>query len=175
MASLFLVVLGGRTSKSNIELHDVRFVAGDTIEATYPELKRQWFGARSGLHIDAYMAVKFVDGYAVTLSSEAPKNLDQQLWFVNMGAYSSESLSELHHFGVVVAPSAQAAKASAKRYLLPGALQQHKDDLCSIDNCLVLQQFEVGSDGTSLRVQLNPDPQGRNQAQVPDWFGYRLI
>ena len=31
MARLFLVVLGGRTAKSNIELHDVRFVAGDTI------------------------------------------------------------------------------------------------------------------------------------------------
>lgn len=174
MARLFLVVLGGRTAKSNIELHDVRFVAGDTIEATYPELKRQWFGARSGLHIDAYMAVEFVDGYAVSLSSEVPKNLDQQLWFVNMGAHNSESLAELHHFGVLVAPSAQAAKASAKRHWLPGAHLQHKDDLCSIDNCLAIQQLEIGSDGP-WHVQLNLDPQGRNQAQVPDWFGYRLI
>jgi hypothetical protein len=56
--SLWLVVLGGRTASSHIELHDVRFVAGPTIDATIPELRRQWFGRREGLHLDAYMAVR---------------------------------------------------------------------------------------------------------------------
>ena len=45
---LFLVVLGGRTATSHIELHDVRFVAGASIDDTIQELRRQWFGRRGG-------------------------------------------------------------------------------------------------------------------------------
>ena len=48
---LFLVVLGGRIKGCHVELHDVRWVVGDSIEDTIPELKRQWFGTRRGLHI----------------------------------------------------------------------------------------------------------------------------
>ena len=33
--SLYLVVLGGRAKKANIELHDVRWVVGSKIEETY--------------------------------------------------------------------------------------------------------------------------------------------
>ena len=47
------MVLGGRTDRSLIELHDVRFVAGRCIEDTYSELRRQWFGRRRGLHLDS--------------------------------------------------------------------------------------------------------------------------
>ena len=50
--SLFLVVLGGRAKKANVELHDVRWVIGSKIEDTYKVLRRDWFGAQEGLHID---------------------------------------------------------------------------------------------------------------------------
>ncbi len=68
--SLFLVVLGGRALGCHIELHDVRFVAGPGIEAILPELRRQWFGRREGLHLDSYLEVRAVDGYAVSLARE---------------------------------------------------------------------------------------------------------
>ena len=68
--SLFLVVLGGRAPGCHIELHDVRFVAAATIEAALPELRRQWFGMREGLDLVSYMAVRAVDGYAVSLGRE---------------------------------------------------------------------------------------------------------
>ena len=45
---LFLVVLGGRTATSHIELHDVRWVAGSDIEATIPALKQNQVGNESG-------------------------------------------------------------------------------------------------------------------------------
>ena len=61
--SLFIVVLGGRSLKSNIELHDVRWVLGETIEDTFPELRKQWLGKKSGLHIDSYKCIRYVDGY----------------------------------------------------------------------------------------------------------------
>ena len=51
---LYLVVLGGRANKANIELHDFRWVVGSKIEDTYPTLRRDWFGSPKGLHIDSY-------------------------------------------------------------------------------------------------------------------------
>jgi len=171
---LWLVVLGGRTATSLIEVHDVRFVAGTTIEDTIPELRRQWFGRREGLHLDAYMAVRAVDGWAVTLGLGLAAPRSERLWFVNLGAYRPDSLAELHHFGLVVASSPQGAKAAAKRQWLRGALQQHKDDLCSVDDCLAIEQLAL-LDGQRWHVQLTPHPQGSSQPQVPDWFGYRRL
>ena len=63
--NLYLVVLGGRTKESNIELHDVRWVVGYSIEETIPTLKSEWFGKSKGLHIDSYIAIKYVDGYEI--------------------------------------------------------------------------------------------------------------
>jgi hypothetical protein len=172
--TLFLVVLGGRSASSHIELHDVRFVAGRSIEDTLPELRRQWFGRREGLHLDSFMAVRAVDGYAVRLGREPSAPGPERLWFVNLGAYRPDSLAELHHFGLVVASSAVAAKAAAKRQWLQGALQQHKDDLWAVDDCLAIEQLELLGEGRWY-VQLEPHPEGLSQPQVPDWFGYRPI
>jgi len=167
-------VLGGRTATSHIELHDVRFVAGTTIDDTIPELKRQWFGRREGLHLDAYMAVRAIDGWAVRVGREPAAPRPERLWFVNLGAYRPDSLAELHQFGLVVARSPQGAKAAAKRQWLQGALQQHKDDLASVDDCLAIEQLELLG-GERWLVQLEPHPQRFSQPQVPDWFGYRPL
>ena len=50
-------MLGGRANKANIELHDVRWVLGTKIEDTYDVLRREWFGAIEGLHIDSYKKI----------------------------------------------------------------------------------------------------------------------
>lgn len=161
--TLFLVVLGGRVAGAHLELHDVRFVAGATVDDTLPELRRQWFGARKGLHLDSWMAVRFVDGYRVDLRPE-PCAGPERLWFVNLGGYDPQQLAEQHAFGLFVAASPQAAKAAARRRLLPQVQQRHKDDLHPVE--------EVGG---SSRCWVHLIPDGRCQPQVPDWFGYRLI
>ena len=51
---LFLVVVGGRSPKANIELHDVRWVIGKKIEDTFDQLRNDWFGAYDGFHVDSY-------------------------------------------------------------------------------------------------------------------------
>ena len=183
--NLFLVVLGGRTATSHIELHDVRWVVGTSIEETIPTLRQQWFGLRSGLHIDSYKAIQYVDGYSIELikrqencserlqaSSTAMNN---QLWFINLGGYDRDSLQELHRFGLVVAPNKQAAKARARRRWLGSALQVHKDDLHSldrldtVDDCLPIFNVE----GWQIRLKAEP---GRPKAELkPDWFGYWRI
>ena len=64
---LYLVVLGGKAKKANIELHDVRWVVGSKIEDTYDILRKDWFGSSQGLHIDSYKKIKFIDGYKINL------------------------------------------------------------------------------------------------------------
>ena len=58
---LYLVVLGGRMKGCNIELHDVRWVVGDSIQDTIKTLKSEWFGDKKGLHIDSYRQILHVD------------------------------------------------------------------------------------------------------------------
>ena len=64
---LYLVVLGGRAEKANIELHDVRWVVGSKIEDTYDTLRNDWFGSSKGLHIDSYKKIQYIDGHKINL------------------------------------------------------------------------------------------------------------
>ena len=64
---LYLVVLGGRAEKANIELHDVRWVVGSKIESTYDTLRKDWFGSSKGLHIDSYKKIQYIDGHKINL------------------------------------------------------------------------------------------------------------
>ena len=183
--SLFLVVLGGRTAHCHIELHDVRWVVGASIEDTIPKLRQQWFGLIRGLHIDSYKTIKHVDGYAIELieglkdstgnRSMKPDSTNEKLWFINLGGYDCNSLQELHQFGLVVAPNKQSAKARARRRWLDNALQVHKDDLHGItnldtvDDCLPIFNLE------GWHIHLRPEP-GISEAELkPDWFGYWRI
>ena len=111
------MVLGGRTATSLIELHDVRFVVGSRIEDTFPELRRQWFGRRDGLHLDAYMAVRAVDGWQVHLSQQPAPARAERLWFVNLGAYTPSSLAEQHHFGLPPSAAGCATAFSSTRMI----------------------------------------------------------
>ena len=119
--SLFIVVLGGRSLKSNIEIHDVRWVIGESIEDTFPMLRKQWLGKISGLHIDSYKCIKYVDGYEIVISKSnkniliSPKTEDLKLWFVNLGGYNPRKMYEEHEFNIIVAKKAIEAKKKAKK------------------------------------------------------------
>ena len=67
---LFLVVLGGRSPKANIELHDVRWVIGSKIEDTFNQLRDDWLGSSNGLHIDSYKKIDSIDGYRICLRNK---------------------------------------------------------------------------------------------------------
>ena len=147
---LFAVCLGGRAERCNTELHDVVFVTGASIEATYDQLLDKWFGLPGGLHIDAWAELDVVDGYEVSLA-DAPDPGVQRLFFVNLGAYRPGELSEVHANGVLVAATLQDAKRRAKATLLPGKVTElHTDDLYEVDACL-----EIGA-VNGLHVVLTP-------------------
>lgn len=174
---LFMVYLGGTPPGANIELHDIRFVVAPSIKAAYPALKKQWFGVRSSVHIDSYMHVHHVDGYRVELVPQPQLQQSdssvsrKKLYFVNFGGYFPGNMTEFHDFTLVVAESAQQARALAKnkvsQQLLANAEQFHKDDLLEVDDCLQLDLLD------GHQVVLHHD--GQEQIISPDWKGYQPI
>ena len=175
---LFLVVLGGRCKGCHVEQHDVRWVVGETIDATLPALRKEWIGLRRGLHIDSYRCIEQVDGHRVEVVEQvqdASGVEEPRLWFVNLGAYDPASMAEQHHFGVVVARSSASAKARARQRWLKGQEQVHKDDLhhvamdSSLDDLLPIQ----GNGQWHLR--LTADPHLEEAPTRPDWYGYWTI
>lgn len=161
---LFLVVLGGRSRGCHIEQHDVRFVAGERIDDTLPELRRQWFGLQRGLHLDSWQRIERVEGWRVELRHE-PCEGPMRLWFVNVGAYDPACAWELHAFGLFVASGAAAAKAKARRHLLVGALQQHKDDSCAVNSLPLAGPAAAGEPVPPESTPRSHPPQG---PQGPD-------
>ena len=175
---LYLVVLGGRMKGCNIELHDVRWVAGESIQDTIKTLKSEWFGDKKGLHIDSYRKILHVDGMSVAVVHSPTVNEptdEYRLWFVNLGGYSSQSMAEQHEFGIVVASTAQSAKATAKKRWLKGMTQIHKDDLHKINgNPLIDDLLPINGNGR-WHIQLTPSTTEVSVSETPDWTGYWLI
>ncbi len=58
MLKLFAVLLGGRATGCHIELHDVVFIVGNSLEETYPRLVHKWFGHHKRLHVDSSVELK---------------------------------------------------------------------------------------------------------------------
>ena len=183
---LFLVVLGGRAKKANIELHDVRWVVGSRIEDTFDALRNDWFGNFEGLHIDSYKKIKYVDGYKIYLKNIENKKLKNKkffngnavkknLWFVNIGGYDPNSMQEKHEFGLVVASSKLEAKNIAKSKWLLGCKKKHKDDIASLkkligcDNCKLIKN--IGN----WEIELALGNSLIKETNNPDWYGYKRI
>ena len=183
---LYLVVLGGRAEKANIELHDVRWVVGSKIEDTYDTLRNDWFGSSKGLHIDSYKRIQYIDGHRISLINvENDKNEKRKflknnktkkyLWFVNLGGYHPTSLQEKHEFGLVIASNKLEAKNIAKSKWLIGCKKKHKDDIASLemffrcDDCAQIK--EIGN----WEIKLTPDNNSIAENNYPDWYGYQKI
>ena len=183
---LFLIVLGGRTSKSNVELHDVRWVVGSKIEDTFPILRRDWFGSPDGLHIDSYKKIKHVDGYQINFKNFDKdklknnklvnrRNPKKKLYFVNVGGYVPNSMQEKHEFGLVVASGKVQAKNKAKSKWLVGCEKKHKDEISSLeilvscDDCKLIKKID------DWEIVLTPDNSFIEENNYPDWYGYMRI
>jgi len=183
---LYLVVLGGRAQKANIELHDVRWVVGSKIEDTYDSLRNDWFGSPKGLHIDSYKKIKHIDGYKINLINfERDKkdakqllkknNSKKHLWFVNIGGYHPTSMQEKHEFGFVAASTKLEAKNIAKSKWLIGCKKKHKDDIASLEMLFCCDDCELIKKIGNWEIELTPNNNFIEENNYPDWYGYQKI
>ncbi|HUD48037.1 MAG TPA: DUF1543 domain-containing protein [Candidatus Baltobacteraceae bacterium] len=155
---LFAVYLGGRAPRCNTELHDVVFVAAESIEASYVRLMDKWFGDPLRLHIDSWLELRAVDGHRILLRPDPP-TAGKRLYFINLGAYLPGQFTELHANTFVVAASEAEVKQRAKAELLRGAESVHTDDLYEIDDCLEITEVDgqhVHLEPTSETTLLKP-------------------
>ena len=183
---LFLVVVGGRSPKANIELHDVRWVIGSKIEDTFDQLRNDWFGADNGLHIDSYKKIDSIDGYKINLRNKENNELknkifkkdkihNKKLWFVNIGGYDPSSMQEKHEFGLIVASSPSEAKTKAKSKWLIDCKKRHKDDISAIKKFTDVDDCEVIKNIKNWEIELIPNNYYVEEKNIPDWFGYMRI
>ena len=183
---LYLVVLGGRAEKANIELHDVRWVVGSKIEDTYDTLRKDWFGSPKGLHIDSYKKIKYIDGYKINLINFEKYKIDEKqfvkknkaknhLWFVNIGGYQPTSMQEKHEFGLVTASTKFEAQNIAKSKWLIGCKKKHKDDIASLELLLRCDDCEIIKKIGKWQIVLTPDNNFIEENNYPDWYGYQKI
>ena len=179
--SLFIVVLGGRSLKSNIEIHDVRWVLGKSLEDTFPELRKQWIGKINGLHIDSYKRIEYVDGYKIAISKSNNHNPIQQekekesLWFINLGGYNPNRMYEDHEFTLVVAKKAIDAKKKARKNWISNLKNKHNDDFSEIKNLEKVDDIHSIKKIKNWEIKLISDPENRSEKLVPDWYGYLRI
>src|SRR5690606_26486843 len=138
---LYMVMLGGHHPRAKIEVHDILFACGDTLQHTYPALIRNWFGDPKRVHIDAWMQIDGVDDYAVRLLPE-PAATGPRLYFVNLGGYLKQVFGEDHRYLLLVADDIQSAKQQAKARASDLWHKAHRDNLAEVDDCLQLDQIE---------------------------------
>ena len=183
---LFLVVVGGRSPKANIELHDVRWVIGSKIEDTFDQLRNDWFGSYNELHIDSYKKIESIDGYKINLRNKEnnePKNKifkkrkfpNKKLWFVNIGGYDPSSMQEKHEFGFVVASSPSEAKNKANSKWLIDSQKKHTDDIYTVKSFTDVDECEVIKNINDWEIELIPNGNHLEEKNIPDWFGYMRI
>ena len=183
---LYLVVLGGRAEKANIELHDVRWVIGSKIEDSFDTLRKDWFGSLKGLHIDSYKKIQYIDGHKINLKIvEKHKigkkqlvkknNAKKYLWFVNIGGYNPTSMMEKHEFGLVIASNKLEAQNIAKSKWLIGCKKKHKDDLASLEMLISFDDCEQIKKIGNWEIELTQDNNFIQENNYPDWYGYKKI
>lgn len=127
--------VGGDCGNSNIELHDVRFSVGETPQACYADLRRQWWGDPKSLHLDCWSAVEQADGYDIKLTKAGTPQGDNRLFFLNLGGYRREEFGELHRNVLLVAADAKTATLKALRQIKGWSLL-HKDNVFDVEKTI---------------------------------------
>jgi hypothetical protein len=142
MPSLFIVMLGGRHSRANTEVHDVVLAVAENLEQSYDQLKNAWFGEQKGLHIDAWAQINGIEfegqKYKIQFTDAAPKQSDEKLFLINLGGYSPREFGELHRYVLVVAQNAMVAKQRGKNYFDQSWQKQHTDHVLDVDDCIAI-------------------------------------
>lgn len=150
---LFAIYIGGEHPAANIEVHDIRFIAAETIEATHAALLSQWWGKPGSLHIDCWSEITRADGYEVSLRPE-PFTGPERLFYVNLGGYDGRNFAEQHRNVFVVANDVKAAKGRAMA-LAAEWKDAHRDDMYEAEQAFALEDVARGE---RLHIHLKTSP-----------------
>ncbi|MCZ4224236.1 DUF1543 domain-containing protein [Pedobacter rhodius] len=137
---LFMLLLGSKAPKRNVEQHDYFFGIANSLKELVPQIKAFWPEAGNSIHIDGWREVNNVNGYQVkVIPKEANKNTsDRKLFFINLGGYQSGKLEEQHYIVLTVQDNRANAVQDSKKTVffktnsIKGA-NSHVDEKYGID------------------------------------------
>jgi hypothetical protein len=138
---LYLLLLGSEVPGRVVEQHDYFFGIADSLAELIPDVKAFWPEAGASLHIDGWREVTKVDDYAVRVVGKNDQDYisNCQLFFLNLGGYTSGKLEEQHYTVLAVQENRlkaiQAAKSSLffKTNSLKGTATAHIDEKYGVD------------------------------------------
>jgi len=162
---LYMISLGGKVKGANIEVHDVQFLASDTVENTVNVLKKLWYGEQNSLHMDSYKNIRITDGHSVSLSKNKPDQ-DKRLFFVYLGKYETENTQELHYIDLIVADNEKEAKSRALR---PDRVPAGTH----VDMVIDVEKHLHSTDDEPYYIIL--DESSEEYDVVPDWKGFKKL
>ena len=151
---LFAVFIGGRHPKANVELHDMRFVVGETLKDTYKDLKASWWGTPSTLHIDGYAELSGFSGHRIEVikaKADEPSAENQpRLYFINVGYYDASNFGEQHAYSFRIGRSKAEMWRTANTDV--GDMHaKHQDNFMAVDEVIDVTETLFTS-GYSIRL-----------------------
>ncbi|TWR31481.1 DUF1543 domain-containing protein [Mucilaginibacter pallidiroseus] len=114
---LFMILLGSKSPKRNVEQHDYFFGIATSLKELVPEIKAFWPEAGASIHIDGWREVHAVDGHRVEIIAKTGVNEPpgKKLFFVNLGGYTENRLEEQHYVILSVQDDRTQAVQNAKQ------------------------------------------------------------
>ncbi|AMP98130.1 hypothetical protein AY601_1206 [Pedobacter cryoconitis] len=101
---LYMILLGSKAPKRNVEQHDFFFGIARNLKELVPSIRSFWPEAGNSIHLDGWREITMVDGYQVkvVLKEEAPLPSSpllspKKLFFINLGGYQPDILEEQHY------------------------------------------------------------------------------
>ncbi|RAJ24624.1 DUF1543 domain-containing protein [Pedobacter cryoconitis] len=96
---LFMILLGSKAPRRNVEQHDFFFGIGYNLKELVPAIRSFWPEAGNSIHLDGWREITLVDGYQVkvVLKEEASVLSSRKLFFINLGGYQADILEEQHY------------------------------------------------------------------------------
>ena len=164
--NLFAVLLGGNPSGTSVEVHDVVFAVGPSIEAIGDQLQTAWFDRGSQPHIDSWMVLDAVDGASIEVAVTAAAEGEPDLWHVYLGFYEAGagSFGEGHESVFIVARSAEEAKRRAKALAArPTRISLHTDALHRVS-------ARLAAYGSPYRVRIGDATADTKARQIHDGY-----
>jgi len=125
MPKLFMLLLGSKAPKRNVEQHDYFFGIANSLRELVPQIKAFWPEAGNSIHIDGWREVNRVDDYEISVMLKSNEGagvttdgftpVDKKLFFINLGGYQANKLEEQHYVILTVQDDrAQAVQSSKK-------------------------------------------------------------
>jgi len=162
MNKLYMINIGGSTTYSNIEVHDILFVVASTIKETYDLVREAWYGSKESLHIDSYKELISIDGYELDITN-TKVNADKtgKLFMIIYGGHKPGEFSESHRIHFIVANTKNQAESKANQELARFKPMDHVDSVCDVQKVLLGEKGMITFKETNVAFD-----------EVPDWNGY---